>query len=105
MPGTVNLPPPGIRRLGPAFNHHREIGLLVMYEVHAVEYKTTRNGSRINPYCQICQLTEVSSPLYKRRGVWDSLDRSWLSPLSGPAACPPSALAAHFIPVRPGCQG
>ena len=90
MPGAVNLPPPWVRRLAPAFNHYREIGLLVIYEAHAIEYKTTRNGSRINPYCQTCQLTEVSSPLYKRLGSVGRSGPELVSPTfwSGPRATP-----------------
>jgi ribosomal protein L37AE/L43A len=67
-----------------------------MYEVHAIEYKTIRGGSRKNAYCQICQLTEVSSSAIQKAGkcgtVWTGA--GWLR-----AEGWHSALAAHNIPA------
>src|SRR5271154_6811871 len=78
MPGAINLPPPGVRRLAPAFNHHRKIGLLVQYEVHATEYKTKWVGSRVNAYCQTCQLTGVLSFAHNTDGeVWGRPGPGW----------------------------
>jgi hypothetical protein len=32
---------------------HRKISLPVVYEVHAIEYKTNRSGSRVNAYVKL----------------------------------------------------
>src|SRR6476660_4898428 len=68
MPGAINFPLPGARRLAPDFNHHRKVAALVRYEVHAGEYNAERGGQRVNAYCQACQLTAVFSFAINRRG-------------------------------------
>jgi hypothetical protein len=82
MAGAINLPFPGARKLAPDFNHHRKIGLLVLYEVHATEYMTGLGGSRVNAYCQTCQLTHVHPLSIKQTGKCTTgPDRFWFVPL------------------------
>src|SRR6516162_5617141 len=68
MPGPINFPLPGARRLTPDFNHHRKVAALVRYEVHGTEYKAKGPGPRVNAYCQACQLTKVFFYAINRRG-------------------------------------
>ena len=48
MPGPINFPLPGARRLAPDFNHHRKVAALVRYEVHATEYNADCAGLGVN---------------------------------------------------------
>src|SRR5271169_1237146 len=105
MPRTVNLPPPWVRRLAPAFNHHREISLLVMYEVHAIEYKTIGGGSRMDTDCQICQLTELLSSTIQRRGTMRRFGPELVG-LTFWSRPPPSLSRGRtYHPVRRGAEG
>src|SRR5947207_5014529 len=68
MPGAINLPLPGVWRFAPDFDHHRKVAALVRYEVHAIDHMTSRGGSRVSAYCQICQLTDIICNIMRQTG-------------------------------------